>query len=686
MIFKNPVSKKHNNVTVKNFGGIVTALHPSFIGNDRLSDGFNIWNKNGNISSRPGICSTFSPTVSKDVNCDNIKLYYSNFPYEKLEGYNKFCALVKNSGESNPQIDFFAVDTEGDVHNITQLDLSGKNGQIVHIKNLVFIKSTKISGGGIFVIVPVHTINPQDLSESKEVLYFEFSSDYKNLIKILPENLYRPTIIKNGFGNFVTADVRREYKESRPEGVNLLNGLFEARFIIDGVSNTFCVPTVIAEDAPIEIRYQTSEYTYESVTINGGDFKSDSFTHLGQEVYVTVSRETGKIFIRSDGAPYALSKLIDGETLRIFSYADVKGADYEIFSSGVSPILFDSRLFMAGGESRNNKVYYSSKTEHLYFCEDYSVSVGNKSYNLTALSMQSKYIIAFKEKEIYRLSITCTDEISKEKIEIDGNGLVFETPKCTVTQINDSLGCDLPDTIVTCANRLVWFHSDGAVYTLYGSNLYTEGSIYELSSNISNLLINIPKNQLKNAFAADFNGYYVLGLYNRLFLMDVRVNGFRYLSSQKNNKNGLSWFLWTAPKNTGFMSGFVIGGKEYFILSSDSGRMLFTAQLSGEKDIVETLDKEEVSIPEFSLSTAIFDENFADVDRISFNALIKHPAEFCIFDEDKEENRQSVNSGKEFKSYISPVSYKKGGIGIKIKGSGEFKLKDIIFCFKERLY
>jgi hypothetical protein len=209
-----------------------------------------------------------------------------------------------------------------------------------------------------------------------------------------------------------------------------------------------------------------------------------------------------------------MPRVANMETLRVYSRSDVKGIDYEIFSSSVTPILFDSRLFIAGGENRGNKVYYSSKTEHLYFCEDYSVSVGNKSYNLTALSMQSKYIIAFKERELYRLSITCTDEISLERFEIDSKGMVFEKPKCTVTQINDTIGCDLPNTIVTCANRLVWFHSDGVVYTLYGSNLYTEGSIYELSADISDMLSHIPKENLKYAFAAAFNGYYVLGIKN----------------------------------------------------------------------------------------------------------------------------------------------------------------------------
>lgn len=688
MIFKNPIYKENSKLNIKNIGGIVTSLHPAFIGNDRLSDGYNVWNKNGIISSRPGICATENGLISNQTSNEDIKMYYSNFPFENVESYNNLCAMVKNLGYSGTQIDFFAIDSEGAVHNISNIELKNdSNTEKYNVKNLIFIKSKKISGCGIFVILPIHIINSSTSEERKEVQYFELSSDYNSFIKISPQSLYRPIIIKNGYGNLAPAEIRREYKESRPEGVSLLNGSFEARFVFDGVSDTFSLPTTIANDAPIEIRYYRTDTYYDTVMIEAGQYKSKTFEYLNLDIYVTVNRSTGKIYFRHDGDSFAMPKMVDVESLRILSYCDVAGADYEIFSSAVSPILFDSRLFIAGGENRGNKVYYSGKTEHLYFSEDYSVSVGNKSYDLTALSMQSKYIIAFKAREIFRLSITCTDEIPAQKLEIDSKGLVFEKPKCTVTQINDSLGCDLPDTIVTCANRLVWFHSDGVVYTLYGSNLYTEGSIYELSSDISNLLTDIPKDHLTHAFAADLNGYYALGLYNRLFLMDLRVSGFRYLSNQNGKKeNKLTWFLWQSPEETCFISGFLCGGKEYFVLSSSNGQVLYTAKLSGEKDIITKLDGNEEKIPQFALSSAILGENFNNLDRISFNALIKHSAEVTVFDENQMINRQSIAESKEFKTYIIPAAYKKGSIGIKIKGSGEFKLKDIICYFKERIY
>lgn len=688
MIFKNPVYKNKGNVTINNIGGIVSSNHPAFINTDRLSDGYNVWNKNGILSSRPGICALEDGIVSNDITSENVKIYYSNFPYEDVKTYNNFCALVKDCGFSGTKIKFFAIDINGTVHSIADLDLKNSdNTQEYNVKNVIFIKSKKISGSGIFIILPVLIKNSSSADELKKVLYYELSSDYSAFIEVLPENMYRPVIIKNGYGDVAPSHIKSEFKESRPEGVSLLNGLFEARFILDGVSSRFRIPTSIAKDADIEIHYYITEDVYYTATIKAGDFKSETFDYVGSELYFTVDRDIGKIFVQRNSEGYAMFANTNTESLRIFSRSDVMGADYEIFSSCVTPLLFDNRLFIAGGENRGNKVYYSSKTEHLYFCDEYSVSVGNKSYDLTSLSMQSKYIIAFKERELYRLSFQCTEEVSVEKFEKKIMGISFEKPKCTVTQINDTIGCDLPDTIVTCANRLVWFHSDGIVYTLYGSNLYTEGSIYDLSSDISNLLSNLEKSNLKKAFAADFNGYYALGICDRIFLMDVRVSGFRYLSNTiAKNRNNLGWFLWYAPENTSFISGFVCGGKEYLILASDKENVIYTANLSGDKDIIISDKEFKEQVYNFSFSTAIFSDYSNNLERICFNALVKNPAEFTVFDENCEIESHLVNADNQFKSYILPAPYKKGGIGIKINGSGDFKLKDIICCFKERIY
>ena len=85
----------------------------------------------------------------------------------------------------------------------------------------------------------------------------------------------------------------------------------------------------------------------------------------------------------------------------VFAYSDTASAAYELLSSNASPINYDERLFIPGGENRGNRIYFSGKNLPLYYCEKNSFPVGNNNYNITALSLQSKYVIAFKQKEIW---------------------------------------------------------------------------------------------------------------------------------------------------------------------------------------------------------------------------------------------------------------------------------------------
>jgi hypothetical protein len=168
--------------------------------------------------------------------------------------------------------------------------------------------------------------------------------------------------------------------------------------------------------------------------------------------------------------------------------------------------------------------------------------------------------------------------------------------------------------------------------------------------------------------------------------MDVRVSGFRYLTNSKSEKeNKLTWFFWEAPKDTYFTSGFLCGGTEYFIMSSDDGKVLYVASPKGEKDLITKVNKTEENVPEFMICTSIFGEHSCNVDKITMNAYFGASAEFTLFDENAEYDTLRVDGAKEYKSYIIPTSYKKGSIGIKIKGSGKFNLKNIVVGFKERI-
>ncbi len=691
MRFKNPVFSNEKTYKINEIKGIVTSQHNSTIGLDRLSDGENIWNKDRILSSRPGLAVTNGGIINDySLESDRNKVFYADFPFDAVPGYNRLCALAKE-GFLLTEIDFFVADSAGYAHYLTRIELVGANGNaFFEIKNILFVKDTPLDGCGIFILIPIKRYDGYTGTDTTDVRYYELSSDYDKLIIINPENFYRPLILKHGFGNAVPAEIKNVRTTSYPEGVNILGGSFEACFTTDGNSHSFKLPTSVAKDAPVEFRLYTASSSYITFTVPSNSTASTPVSFMQKNIMVYIDRATGLFEFYSNSEPYGVPAMLSDNGLRVYSYADTEVAAYELLSCNARPISFDNRIFFPGGQNRGDKIYYSGKNRPLYYCEKNYIPVGNNNYNLTALSLQSRYVIAFKEKEIYRLSLSESKELDREALLYDNSLFEMPVPTYKTTRINDSIGCDLPTTIVNCANRLVWFHSDGVVYTLYGSNLYTEGSVYELSGEISDKLSNLTYEELNSIFAAELGGFYVLGIDGKMFIMDTRVSGFRYLSGHKAaNKNygGLPWFIWKAPEDAKFVSAFVCGGNEYFLMRTSNNRIFYIATPQGEMDIVPEKNGGTTEyLPKFSLSTPIFGDSLMNTQKITINAASKNNLALEVFDENGIFKTAHIKGGARKKSFVIPISYKKGGIGITIKGSGQFVLKDIATICSERKY
>lgn len=692
MVHKSPRFSNEKTYKIDTLGGIVSSEHPSFVGLDRLSDAENLWNKNSILSTRPGIAATEDGWITDyRHNPDTCKVFYADFPFEAIPGYNRLFAVVRDEEFYINAVEFFVADENGKAHYLTFKEFVGPNGGVSYeIKNILFVKDKPIDGCGIFVLIPIFRTDGYTGNQTREVYCYELSSDYKHVIQIGLHNFYCPIILKHGFGRSAPMEIKEGKTTSYPEGVNILGGSFEACFDCDGISSQFTLPVTLASDAFVRVHLYTSSTAYISFTINGSKNFSDPVSFMGKNITVAIERSSGNLYFYADDQPYSVPMLHSNNGLRVFSNVDTYDQAYDLLSRRSKPISFDNRLFFPGGGNRGDKIYFSGKNQPLYYSERNCISVGNSDYDVTALSLQSRYVIAFKEREIYRLSLSETNYIDRDTLLQDESLTFIPTPSYKITKINDSIGCDLPTTIVNCANRLVWFHSDGAVYTLYGSNLYTEGSVYELSSEISDRLHSFNYEQLNYIFAADLNGYYVLGLPDRLFIMDARASGFRYLSGHKAAKKdygGLPWFIWKAPEGAKFMSAFTCGGKEYFLMGTSYYDYLYLACLSGEKDIIFNDDKEiEEKLPSYSLSTAIFGDSLSLGQRVTINALSKNDGEIQLFDQNGVFKTAEIKGSGRLRNFIIPTPYKKGGIGIKIKGSGQFLLKDITYHLSERIY
>lgn len=206
-----------------------------------------------------------------------------------------------------------------------------------------------------------------------------------------------------------------------------------------------------------------------------------------------------------------------------------------------------TRLFLCGNTDTSEKslVIWSGLNQPLYFPENCYAYVGNSNQAATGFGRQNDTLVIFKERETYytrymqNTSITAEDLINQNAVDYSASSVYFP-----MIQLNSEIGCDLPDTVQLCRNRLVWTSSIGKVYTLISQNQYNEMNIYEISGMIENKLA---KQNLVNSTACEWKGYYLLFAENSVYAMDYESYGYVYASSYNKNEDAnikIPWWYW----------------------------------------------------------------------------------------------------------------------------------------------
>ena len=221
------------------------------------------------------------------------------------------------------------------------------------------------------------------------------------------------------------------------------------------------------------------------------------------------------------------------------------------FGGAANGIKDGSRLFLCGNTAENEGalVIWSSVDKPLYFPENNYVYVGNKAHPVTAFGKQGENLIIFKEKSTYYSyynvndNITADDLINQSVVDYEANSAIFP-----MIQLNANIGCDCPDTVQLCRNRLVWLNSEGRAYTLVSANQYSEMTIYPVSDMIEQRIkATYSTEQLKAATSHDFEGHYVLMIGCDAYVMDYNSYGYThiYSYSKTEDANGLiPWYYW----------------------------------------------------------------------------------------------------------------------------------------------
>ncbi len=671
------------------FSGVNTADELFALKESQLSECVNLWNVNGVLSSRPGLCNS-CVGLEKDPNSLASAMYEGEVNPVTVDGFKKIYALAEQYSEK-VRFSAFLTDEENNIAKVIPLEIKRDTPYSwPELENAVFINDARICVSGVVLAV---AINEQHQSgPRKRVEFYELGGEYY-WAKINKEKFYTPVILADGRGDLFESAYDPEgldpIKPRLLEEVNIVNGRFCAHFRVDGYSSKFQLPIKDLSAKPEDKLYVSIKYSSTGVDFTiAGDEDSAKQTFNGKEIVCNVDRKEGLIYFTENGKLYMVPYPASGR-IYITGVKNVFGKDYDLFGSKTQSVLADTRLLRISAEESSNKIYYSRKEDPFYFCESNYFEVGGNSEPITAMAYQNRYLFAFKDNSIYRLKISDGEGYDIEKIISEGKKMPDTKPSLTVTKVHNTIGCDCPASVQFCQNRLVWYHSSGAVYSLYGTNTYTEGSVYTLSPNIRNML-EIPYEDIANVSACVKDGYYFLNYMNKIFVMDGNVSGFTYLSGspQKDGGGGLNWFYWELPQNIRIKYIFSLSRELFAVYEGNrKNSYVSVARFGGEIDEV-IIDESTSGVVNINVvfASALFGTKIKQKkELIKASMLFKgiRPTTFWVFsEEDTGSEFKAAPNGKLKRQNLIASSKNVFGAGIKMKTVAPVVIADIAFEFR----
>ncbi len=439
---------------------------------------------------------------------------------------------------------------------------------------------------------------------------------------------YIPTVLINGVGEECEADA----EPSVYEDYNMLTRAFQCHFTTDGKSTTWKLPIgnlateedgtvakieldLLGEDGVLKtinkplVRTLSGRVEELSLDLTAAEAGVAASEWENIKLIVNFTPETGILKTRltghdigdatgtgtqnlSGGLPFVVSNNLRITAWRSREYEKdrltiCKMTRGEWFGGDRSGIAGGTRYFVCGNPDEPDLLCWSGIEHPLYFPEHNRVRVGDDHQAITAMGKQGSLLVLYKEREMYAMQYTSGDSADYTFAESGGVAITSYMAIFLLTPINASVGCDCPDTVRLVNNRLVWACSDGSVYMLTATNQYSERNVRMISRNVRRLLADCGKEALRDAQAGEYEGYYVLLVGNRVFLMNTQTSAFasfNYYDDEDAAAKAIPWFAWTLPAHLTY-TGMVSGENTVRLAVTDPVRGEGTvAVLEGETD------------------------------------------------------------------------------------------------------
>lgn len=584
-------------------GGVNLNDAPNLVEDNQLTAVLNMWWKDQALRTRAGLATTVERSFHIQTSGMGDSLTYKVYSPVRVYRDGKpedyvCCSCEFETSRANHVFHFYRFNESGSATHVSSLTfLDYEDGDPYATGMFMFAANPTEDGIGLYAV-----FNSGDI--------YSMNKNFE-LQKIDKSEIYAPLVVVNAKGKKESETAVYTRNGTPFEGYNLLGGAFRTAFTTDNDIYYLLAQDQLTANVGEVV---TIQYTGENGEVYTWEIPptSDSATITidSKQITAWITRSYGSLSFRDDNlTPYPLPGIGQSNNLIVTAWKTDPEATKKIanmqfatwFGGDRSGINGGTRLFVSGNPDHPNLVHWSDINNPLYFPENNYAYIGESSQKVTGFGKQTDILVIFKEHEIYSAeyvsgnTYTAQDVIDGKVVDVTANAAVFP-----ITPINSGIGCDCPNTIQLCNNRLIWATSDGAVYGLMAANQASERNVRKLSAMIESRLKAEDRYLLKSALSCDVDGHYMLFVWNRVYLLDYMDGVFQYYatySDERKAQRNMSWYCWEFPKECtpaavmpkgDRLSAFCIRNYPYTDSSGMPKKALFGAAylLDGERDCV----------------------------------------------------------------------------------------------------
>ena len=535
-------------------GGVNLNDAPNLVEDNQLTAVLNMWWKDQALRTRAGLATTVERSFHIQTSGMGDSLTYKVYSPVRVYRDGKpedyvCCSCEFETSRANHVFHFYRFNESGSATHVSSLTfLDYEDGDPYATGMFMFAANPTEDGIGLYAV-----FNSGDI--------YSMNKNFE-LQKIDKSEIYAPLVVVNAKGKKESETAVYTRNGTPFEGYNLLGGAFRTAFTTDNDIYYLLAQDQLTANVGEVV---TIQYTGENGEVYTWEIPptSDSATITidSKQITAWITRSYGSLSFRDDNlTPYPLPGIGQSNNLIVTAWKTDPEATKKIanmqfatwFGGDRSGINGGTRLFVSGNPDHPNLVHWSDINNPLYFPENNYAYIGESSQKVTGFGKQTDILVIFKEHEIYSAeyvsgnTYTAQDVIDGKVVDVTANAAIFP-----ITPINSGIGCDCPNTIQLCNNRLIWATSDGAVYGLMAANQASERNVRKLSAMIESRLKAEDRYLLKSALSCDVDGHYMLFVWNRVYLLDYMDGVFQYYatySDERKAQRNMSWYCWEFPE------------------------------------------------------------------------------------------------------------------------------------------